>query len=210
MPHFTCVTTEKKHIDEYLKNLQKMEIENILALRGDIPEGMNPENFDFQHANEIVEYIKSKTNLSIGVAGYPEGHISCNDFDLDMKYLKQKVNAGADAIFTQMFFDNDKFFQFRDYAKNIGINVPITAGIMIIRGTKQLEKMLSMGRITLPDDLKNLLEKHKDNPDDIKKIGTDFATKQCQNLVDNGIAGLHFYTLNSSKAICEVLDNIGF
>src|SRR5574344_345604 len=208
MPHFTCVATEKSHIDEYLENVKNLGVENILALRGDIPKGLNDEDFDFHHANEIVEYIKSKTDFSIGVAGYPEGHISCDNFDLDMQYLKQKVNCGADTIFTQMFFDNKKFFQFREKAEKIGITVPITAGIMIIRSYKQLDKMLSMGRVTLPENLKNLIEKFKENPDDIKKIGIDFATKQCRELMEFEVSGLHFYTLNSSVATSEVLNNL--
>ncbi|MBP7211980.1 methylenetetrahydrofolate reductase [NAD(P)H] [bacterium] len=207
MPHFTCVATKKNHVEEYLKEIQALGIENILALRGDIPEGLNDSDFDFHHANEIVKFIHSKTNLSIGVAGYPEGHISCNNFDLDMKYLKQKVDSGADVIFTQMFFDNEKFFAFRDYAKKIGIKNPIIAGLLPVKSFTQLEKMLSMGRVTLPKKFAEILEKHKDNPDDIRKIGIDFTTQQAQQLVDNEVSGLHFYTLNSSKSICEILDN---
>src|SRR5574344_1866738 len=176
MPHFTCVATKKSHIREYLANIEALNIENILALRGDIPEGMTDIGFDFHHANDIVRFIKSETNLSVGVAGYPEGHISCDDFDLDIKYLKQKVESGAETIFTQMFFDNNKFLKFRDCCEKVGINIPIAAGIMVIRSYAQINKMLSMGRVTLPSNLMSLLEQNKDNPEAIKKIGIDFAT----------------------------------
>lgn len=208
MPHFTCVATKKSQISEYLKNIQELNIENILALRGDIPLGMDEKDFDFKHANEIVEFIKTETDLSVGVAGYPEGHISCDDFELDMKYLKQKADAGADAIFTQMFFDNQRFFYFRDFAENLGIKTPIAAGILPITSYKQLDRMLSMGRVTLPNVLSDLLEKHKENPEDIKKIGIDFATYQCQELIKAGVCGLHFFSLNSSTAVSEILTNL--
>jgi len=208
MPHFTCVCVRKNHILEYLSQIESLGIKNILALRGDVPCDCSVKNFDFHYANELVEFIKTHSNLSIGVAGYPEGHLECDNFMLDMKNLKRKVEAGADAVFTQMFFDNEKFYSFCQSARDLGIEVPIIPGILPIRSYGQLEKMLSMARVSLPEKLRIKLEKFKDNPDDIKKLGVEFATQQCQELLKFGICGLHFYTLNSSKAPSEILDNL--
>lgn len=208
MPHFTCVGATKSQIKEYLDQIEDLGIKNILALRGDIPEGMNLQDFDFHYANELVKFIKSETNLSIGVAGYPEGHIECNDFALDLENLKRKVDSGADAIYTQLFFDNDKFFNFVQLVRGAGISIPIIPGILPITGYNQLNKMLSMCKVSVPASLKSQLDKFKDNPDDIKKIGTEFASYQCQGLIDAEISGLHFYTINSSVAVSAILDNL--
>lgn len=209
MPHFTCVGSSTQHVKNYLKDIQSMGIKNILALRGDIPQGMEQVHFDFCYANELVSFIKSETNLSIAVAGYPEGHIDCDDLSLDLQNLKRKVEAGADAIFTQMFFDTDKYFDFINRAEQAGINIPVIPGILPIMSYQQLERMLSMARVTIPSDLMNNLEKHKDNPDDIKKIGIEFASSQCQQLIEGGVNGLHFYTLNTSSAVSQILNNLG-
>ena len=209
MPHFTCVCAVKSQIKEYMNEIEKLGIKNILALRGDIPEGFEVNDFDFNYANELVEFIKAETTLSIGVAGYPEGHIECDDFFLDLKNLKRKVEMGADAIYTQMFFDNDKFFSFVQLARQAGIKVPIIPGILPITSYNSIEKMLSMARVTLPSGIRSRIEKYKDNPEDVKKIGIEFATGQCQQLIASGVCGLHFYSLNSSSAVSEILDNLG-
>lgn len=209
MPHFTCVGTSKESVKKYLDDILSLGIKNILALRGDIPEGIMQTNFDFKYANELVEFIKSQTNLSIGVAGYPEGHIDCTNLSVDLDNLKRKVDAGADAIYTQMFFDNDKFFNFVQLAQNVGITIPIIPGILPIMSYNQLEKMLSMARVTVPKSLMNKLERYKDNSDDIKKIGIEFASRQCQQLIDSAVVGLHFFTLNTSNSVGQILDNLG-
>lgn len=208
MPHFTCVGTSRESVKKYLDDILSLGIKNILALRGDIPDGIKQTNSDFRYANELVDFIKSQTQLSIGVAGYPEGHIDCADLSVDLDNLKLKVDAGADAIYTQMFFDNAKFFSFVQKAKDIGIAIPIIPGILPIMNYHQLERMLSMARVTVPASLMNKLEKFKDNSDDIKKIGMEFALLQCQQLLDSNVAGLHFFTLNTSNSICQILDNL--
>lgn len=209
MPHFTCVNTSESQVCEYLKEIQDLGIKNILALRGDIPQGMEQKNFDFHHANELVSFIKVKTELSIGVAGYPEGHIDCADLGLDMDNLKRKVDSGADVIYTQMFFNNDKFFSFFDRAKKAGISIPIIPGILPIMSFRQLEKMLTMAKVTIPQTFMSRLEKYKDNNNDIKKLGIEFASNQCQQLIDAGVFGLHFFTLNTSSSVSKILDNLG-
>lgn len=208
MPHFTCVGSSKEQVKTYLQNIQDLGIKNILALRGDIPEGMEQKHFDFKYANELVDFIQAETELSIGVAGYPEVHIDCNDVNLDLNNLKRKVDAGADAIFTQMFFDNDVLHRFIEHTTGMGINIPIIPGILPIMSYKQLERMLTMARVTLPKTLMEKLDKYKENPEDVKKIGIEFASRQCQQLIESEIKGLHFYTLNTSTSVAPILENL--
>lgn len=205
MPHFTCVSMLKDEIEKHIVSVENLGIENILALRGDIPDYINPQELDFTHANELVEFIQAKTTLSIGVAGYPEGHIESKNLKEDIKYLKKKVEAGASAIFTQLFFDNDKFYRYIETVRNAGINCPVIAGIMPVRSLKQIEKMTSMARVSVPKKFVQKLEKF---PNDTKQIGTEFAIEQCQNLIENGVTSLHFFTLNHSDQTSEILDNI--
>ncbi|MFA7659086.1 MAG: methylenetetrahydrofolate reductase [NAD(P)H] [Candidatus Gastranaerophilaceae bacterium] len=209
MPHFTCVGNSKNEVKNYLNEIQDLGIKNILALRGDIPENTDLKTMDFKHANELVEFIKSESSLSIGVAGYPEGHIESDNLLLDLKNLKRKVDAGADVIYTQMFFDNDKFFNFVRLAMDAGIEIPIIPGILPVMSYPQLEKMLSMARVTVPKAFMEKLERYKESPEDIKKIGVEFATCQCQKLIDAKVSGLHFFTLNKSHSLSQILDNLG-
>lgn len=205
MPHFTCVSMLKDEIEKHIVAVENLGIENILALRGDIPDYINPEELDFSHADELVEFIQAKTTLSIGVAGYPEGHIESKNLKDDIKYLKSKVEKGASAIFTQLFFENDKLYRYIETVENAGINCPVIAGIMPVRSLKQIKKMTSMARVSVP---KKFIEKLEKFPNDAKQIGTEFATEQCQNLIESGVTSLHFFTLNHSDQTSEILDNI--
>ena len=204
MPHFTCISSTKNSVDEDLQNLERMGIDKILALRGDIPEDKTLIKHDFNYANELVSFIKAKTNLSIAVGGYPEGHIESPDLKTDIDNLKRKVDAGADVIFTQLFFDNNKFYDFVEHSQKAGITVPIVAGIMPIISKKQVDKMISLAKISVPKDLEYALE----NYTNLKEFGIEFATKLCQDLIENNVCGLHFYTLNKSYSTAKILDNI--
>lgn len=206
MPHLTCVCSSKESVERDLKTISDMGIENILALRGDLPENHQPT--DFNYAYELVEFIKEKSNLSVAVAGYPEGHIEAADIFADIEALKQKVDAGADAIFTQLFFDNDKFFNFVQLVRDSGIKIPVIPGIMPIISHKQITRMTSMANITVPQTLMQKIEQFKDNPSDMKKLGIEFASGQCQQLLDAQVSGLHFYTLNKSYSTTKILENI--
>lgn len=206
MPHFTCISTTKKNIERNINKLIDLKIENILALRGDIPENKKFQKHDFNYASDLVEFIKHKTNLSIGVAGYPEGHIESPDLDTDINYLKDKVDKGADAIFTQLFFDNNNFYKFIDKTEKAGINIPIIPGIMPIISKKQVEKMVKLANITVPPNVQENICKLKDK--DLIEFGIEYASFQCEELIKNGIKGLHFYTLNKSYSTNEILNNI--
>lgn len=208
MPHFTCVSTSLENITKYLCTIENLEIENILALRGDIPEDGNICH-DFRHADELVRYIKSHTNLSAAAAGYPEGHKEAESLDKDIFYLKQKVDSGAEVIYTQMFFNNDHYFSFVEKCVQKGINVPVIPGILPVTGFKQLSRMAQLCRVEIPAKFLDTLEKHQEDKDYVKKCGIEFASKQCEELVSNGVKGIHFYTLNKSFAVSEILSNTG-
>lgn len=208
MPHFTCITSSKESITSALIKIEQSGIENILALRGDIPDFEINRSFDFNYANELVSFIKERTNLSIGVAGYPEGHIESPDLYSDIQNLKKKVSAGADVIFTQLFFDNNKFFDYIDILRNEGINIPIVAGIMPIISKKQIQRMTSMAKITVPAVIKENIEKYKDDSKSLREFGIDYATKQCIELIEHSVAGLHFFTLNKAYSTSKILYNI--
>lgn len=204
MPHFTCISSSKQSVEEGLNEIENMGIENILALRGDIPQDPELIRHDFNFANELVSFIKDKTNLSIGVAGYPEGHIESPDLKTDIENLKRKVDAGADVVFTQLFFSNDKFYNYIEEVRNAGVEIPIIAGIMPVISRKQVERMVSMARISVPDLLKDAMDKY----DCLRDFGVDFATQQCEDLIKNNVKGLHFFTLNKSYSTAKILDNI--
>lgn len=205
MPHFTCVSATQKETEEHIISIENLGIENILALRGDIPKDVNPCSLDFEHANELVDFINQKTTLSIGVAGYPEGHIESKTVQDDIENLKKKVDAGASAIFTQLFFNNSKFYNYLELVRAAGIDLPIIPGIMPVRSLKQIDRIVSLANVDFPKSLIEQLEKF---PDDTKKIGVDFAISQCHDLLDVGVDGIHFFTLNHSDMVSEILDNI--
>lgn len=211
MPHFTCVGANKNEILKDIKFIDKAGIKNILALRGDPPKGekefKKPEN-GFGYANELVEFIKTNTDLSIAVAGYPEGHQECISIETDIKNLKRKVDAGADTIITQVFYDNAHFLKFRNMAEEAGITVPIIPGILPITNISQVQRMTELCGTQIPETLVNRLKEHQDNPEKVKMLGIEFAIYQCQQLLDAGVAGIHFYTLNKAFAVKSVLENL--
>lgn len=203
MPHFTCVGATKEIIELYIMQIENLGIENILVLRGDLTPELSVNDFKF--ASDLVEFIHQKSTLSIGVAGYPECHIECENLDKDIDNLKRKIDLGAGVIFTQLFFDNDKFYSYCDKVHKAGIGVPIVAGIMPIRSLKQVEKMISMTHVEIPKTLRDKLEKY---PNDVKKIGVDYAIEQCQDLINSDVCGLHFFTLNHSDQVSVILDSL--
>lgn len=208
MPHFTCVNAGKSSVESYLSEIQDLGIENILALRGDKPIGCSITYTDFKYANELVKFIKSKVNLSIAVAGYPEGHIEAKDLKTDIKNLKRKINAGGEVIYTQLFFDNDYFFKYVDLVREEGIHTPIIPGILPITKYNQLDKMIAMCHATVPKDFLDKLEKYKSEENAVKEIGIEYATKQVKELINYGVDGVHFYILNKAATSSRILDNI--
>ena len=211
MAHLTCVGSDAEEIKGILEILRDRGIENVLALRGDPPKG--EEKFlkhekGFGYGNELVEFIKKDFDFCVGVAGYPEGHLECPDKAEDLLNLKRKVDAGADFIVTQLFFDNKFYFDFIEKARALGIQVPIIPGIMPILNVKQIKRFTKMCGATLPDALLSKLDTVQDDPEAVRRVGIDHATAQCEKLVTEGAPGIHFYTLNRSNATLKILENL--
>jgi methylenetetrahydrofolate reductase (NADH) len=211
MAHLTCVGSSREELRSILDTLQEKGIQNILALRGDPPQGQEkfekPEN-GFAYANELVEFIRKHYNFCVGVAGYPEGHVECPDKNIDLENLKRKVDAGADFIVTQLFFDNRFYFDFVQRAQKAGINIPIIPGIMPILNVKQTQRFIKMCGSTIPKALMKQLESSQDDPDAVRKIGIEHATVQCELLLQEEAPGIHFYTLNRSNATMKILESL--
>ncbi|MDO9559199.1 MAG: methylenetetrahydrofolate reductase [NAD(P)H] [Syntrophales bacterium] len=208
LTHLTCVQATEKDIIGILDHLDRENIRNILALRGDPPQGeksFTKIDGGFGYANELVEFINTHGDFSIGVAGYPEGHVESPDLDADMENLKKKVDAGADFIITQLFFNNDDFYRFRDKAASRGIMVPIIPGIFPIFNFKQIAKIASLCGATIPKPLFDQLAAVSERSDEVAKYGVDYAVRQSEDLLGNGIPGLHFYSMNRSNHVTNII-----
>jgi methylenetetrahydrofolate reductase (NADPH) len=213
MSHLTCVNSTKEQLHEVLLDARQRGIQNILALRGDPPNGVGefkkvPGGFEF--SRELVEFIKSIGGFCIGTAGFPEGHIACKDGKIvDWQRLKEKVDAGAVFIITQLFFHNRDFFEFRDHVTKLGVKVPLVPGMLPILSTSQIKKFTTLCGATIPDAMMSKLEELGDNDAAVTAFGIDYATKQCAELLREGVEGLHFYTLNKAHSTTEVVRNLG-
>jgi methylenetetrahydrofolate reductase (NADPH) len=214
MAHFTCVGQRLDDIDSVLKNFADHGIENVLALRGDRPAGQPepPEGWfpDFKNAVDLIRHLRKQfgDTFSLGCAGYPEKHPEAPDFETDLRRLKDKVDAGADFIITQLYFNNEDFFRFVKRCREIGITVPIIAGIMPVTNVAQIKKFTAMCGAVIPEKMLVELNPIADNPDAVVQYGVDWATRQCLELLNAKVDGLHFYTLNKSKATRHIVENL--
>ena len=212
MMHLTCVGFDNDTIDNILSELKDNNIENILALRGDIPADKVDlvKSRKFQHASDLVTYIKNKDEeaFCIGGACYPEKHPESVSMDKDIENLKIKVDTGVDFLVTQLFFDNDMFYRFRDRIAQEGINLPIVAGIMPITNYKQIVRFTDMCSTSIPQKVIDRIADKSD--EETAKIGIDIAAEQSNNLIKNGVDGLHYYTLNKSVSTLKVLERLKF
>ena len=208
LAHLTCVQATRADIREQLDKLKEEGIENILALRGDPPKG--EERFvktegGFGYANELVEFIKLNGDFSIGVAGYPEVHPEAPDMEHDLVNLKRKVDAGVDFIITQMFFDNEDFYRFRDNAISAGIRVPIIPGIFPIFNYKQISRIASLCGAKIPPRLRDKLSKVSEKNAEVEKYGIEHAIIQSEDLLGNEVSGLHFCSMNRSGHVIKII-----
>jgi methylenetetrahydrofolate reductase (NADPH) len=211
MAHLTCVGATREEIHSVLEELKESGMENVLPLRGDPPKGADrfvKTEGGFGYANELVEFIRGRYPFCLGAACYPEGHPEAPDLKADLDNLKRKVDAGVDFLITQLFFNNDDFFRFRDRAEAAGIKVPILAGIMPILSVKQTKRFTEMCGASIPPGLLANIEAVEDDPEAVRQLGAYHATRQCENLLAGGVAGLHFYTLNRSTATRAVYQTI--
>jgi methylenetetrahydrofolate reductase (NADPH) len=210
--HFTCVGATQAELLEWLTEVHSYGIRNIMALRGDPPAGekeFRAVEGGFKNANELVSLIRKHfPDTGIGVAGYPEKHQEAPSLEIDLANLKQKVDAGADAVFTQLFFVNDHYWRFRDRASEAGIQVPIVPGIMPITEFARIQRIVTMCGTDFPDELYSRLEAAQDDKQAQFDIGVEFAIQQCRELIASGVPGIHFYVLNRSDAVDRILQAI--
>ena len=212
MAHLTCVGHTADEIGAILDTLWVAGIRNVLALRGDPPAGQSQfvaTEGGFANSSELVKFVRARHDFCIGVAGYPEGHPQCLNRTRDLEHLKQKVDNGGNFIVTQLFFDNADFYRFRDSADAMDIKAPIVAGLMPILNLAQTKRFVSMCGAKIPHALLTKLESLESNPEAVYAAGVEYSIRQCEDLLANGVDGLHFYTLNKSKAtveICRALD----
>ena len=209
LAHLTCASTPKEKIDIILDTLKENHIDNVLAMRGDIPQGYEkPQGEYYTYAYELVKHIKDYGYFDIGGACYPECHPECDSLEKDIENLKNKVDCGIDFLITQLFYDNDIFYSFLEKVRKKGIYAPVFAGIMPITNIKQIDRIIGLSGTKLPREVTDFLEKYKDNPQDLEKAGLDFAIKQINDLLSNGVNGIHIYTMNKPYVARTVLKGI--
>ncbi len=212
LAHLTCVNHTRDQVGELLARFQALDCHNLLALRGDPPPGteFQATSGGFKYAAELVEFIRGAGDFSIGVAGFPEGHIACKTGKHDdWNHLAAKVKAGADFVLTQLFFDNADFFEFRDYLSARGVNVPIIPGMIAILSASQIKKFTQMCGARIPAKLGEKLDQLGEDDAATAEFGIEYATRQCQELLDHGVPGIHFYSLNKSASTIQVVKNLG-
>jgi methylenetetrahydrofolate reductase (NADPH) len=210
MAHLTCVHATKESVDIILDDLKKRDVNNILALRGDIVEGLEPQK-DFLHASDLTAYIKSKGDFGVSGACYPEVHMDADSMREDIANLKIKVEAGAEHLVSQLFFDNNCFYDFIEKVRIAGINVPVEAGIMPVTNKKQIERMVSMCGASLPSKFSKVMQRFENNPEALRDAGIAYAINQIVDLVANGVDGIHIYTMNNpyiARKISEGVKNV--
>jgi methylenetetrahydrofolate reductase (NADPH) len=210
--HLTCVGRTVDQLRDYLRTAREMNVENVVALRGDPPRGdesFKPVPGGFRYANELVQLIRGEfPEFGIAVAGYPETHQEAPTPEADLENLKRKVDAGADVVLTQLFYNNDDFFRFRERCGALGIRLPIVPGILPVTNFAQIKRITSLCGAQLPEAFVRRLEQAGEASDEQFKIGVEFATRQTQELVESGVPGMHFYVLNRSEAAAAVLNNM--
>ena len=212
MAHMTCVNATREETAGVLNQARSLGIKNILALRGDPPGGLSEfvkTDGGFEFSYELVRFVKDEGGFSIGVAGFPEGHIANTDGKhADWRHLKHKVDQGADFVITQLFFNNKDYFEFRDYLTALGVRVPLVPGIMPVLNAGQIKRIVSLCAADLPASMVNELDKRGDNDEAVLQYGIDYATRQCEELLREGAPGLHFYTLNKARSTTEIMANL--
>lgn len=209
--HLTCVGSTREQLRDYLKTARERGVDYIVALRGDPPKGessFTAVDGGLRYANELVAMIREEfPEFGILVAGYPEVHQEASNWEFDMENLVRKVDAGADAIVTQLFYDNDDFFRFCDRCEAAGIDVPIVPGLLPVLSLKQVQRITTLCKAKLPNDFVTKLEQN-DDPQWQFEVGVEHATKQTQGLLEAGVRGLHFYVLNKSTATSQILNQV--
>ena len=211
MAHLTCVGSTKSDIDRMCGEFKSHNIPNVLALRGDRPKDMSDEQYngrEFTYASNLVEFLREHTDFEIWGACYPEKHFESFSRESDLMHMKEKQEKGVTQFITQMFFDNDFFYEFREKALRKGITAPIHTGIMPITSASQIGRSISLSGSSVPKTLSDIIAAYGDNPEDMYKAGIDYAVRQCQDLLQNGVDGIHIYTMNKPDVAKQIVKNI--
>ncbi len=216
--HLTCVGATRDELNRTISTIYNLGINNIVALRGDPPSGkkeFTPQENGFKYGYQLVELIRNfeyekkiNQHFGIAVAGYPEKHLEALSFDADISNLKRKVNAGANLVITQLFYDNQHYYKFVEKVRDSGLDVPIVPGLMPILSTKQIKKIASMCGSQIPTELSVELEKAEDNDELAREIGTEQCIGQCKELLKSGVPGIHFYVLNKSQHMQKIIKSL--
>jgi len=211
MAHLTCVNATREQTQAILADARELGVRNILALRGDPPDGtaFAPTPGGFEYSHQLVQFVRAAGDFSIGVAGFPEGHIACTEGrHVDWDRLRHKIEQGADFVVTQLFFKNSDYFAFRDHLYGAGVTVPIIPGILPVLSASQIKRFVTLCGADLPAVVVSRLEACCDD-EEVIRFGIEYATLQCEELLREGAPGLHFYTLNRARSATEILRNLG-
>lgn len=207
LAHLTCVSSTREQVHKILSELKAAGIENVLALRGDIPAG-GPTACDYRYASELIREIRESGDFCIGAACYPEGHVESANKTIDMEYLKQKVEAGCEFVTTQMFFDNNILYNYLYRIREKGITVPVVAGIMPVTNAKQIVRSCQLSGTYLPSRFKAIVDRFGDNPAAMKQAGIAYATEQIIDLIANGVNAIHVYSMNKPDVAEKIKENL--
>ncbi len=211
LEHLSCISSTKETVTKRIAEIKAAGIENVMALRGDIPDSMKNDDrslWDYRYAVDLVRELKASGDFCVGGACYPEIHPESTNQSEDIKYLKEKVDAGCDFLTTQMFFDNNLFYNFLFKIREAGITVPVIAGIMPITAANQLERAIKLSGSFIPQRFKSLVDKFGDNPAAMKQAGIAYATDQIIDLYANGINAVHVYSMNKPEVAAKIQDNL--
>lgn len=208
LAHLTCYSSTKSKTEGILEQLNKNNVDNILALRGDPPADGSDKKRDYRYAKDLISHIRDFGNFCIGAACYPEGHIECDSLDKDIENIKEKVACGVDFLITQLFFDNEKFYQYKDKLVKKGVDIPVMAGIMPVLSKNQIKKMVSLSGATLPKKFIRIIDRYEYKPKALREAGICYATEQIIDLLSWGVEGIHLYTMNKAEVASEIIGNI--
>ena len=211
LAHLTCISSTKEQISDVFGEMRKNNIENILAMRGDIPEDPDfdfPNPLQYEHASDLIREVSAAGEFCVGGACYPEGHVDCDSKVQDIKYLREKVDMGVDFLISQLFFDNELFYRFMEEIDLAGINVPVSAGIMPVLNKNQIIRITKLAGCQLPPKFKRILDRYEDNPAALKEAGEAYAIEQIIDLMAWGVRGIHLYTMNKPDTAKRIIGNI--
>lgn len=211
LAHLTCINSTSEEINSVLQELKNANVENVLALRGDRPQGVSSKelaNNTYKYASDLIDHIQDFGGFSVGAACYPEYHSEAIDKVSDLRNLRDKVNRGTDFLITQLFLDNNYFYDFKEKLDLMDITVPVSAGIMPVINKKQIERITSLCGTTIPDKFKRILNKYGDNPEALKDAGIAYATEQIVDLLSSGVDGIHLYTMNKPEVARRIIEPI--